>query len=159
MRKSEIGHRRYQTRLKPVTNWPPLTALIDLMFLLLIFFFLSGAFVRVSGIKVDLPRVPRTDVMDLEKFIITIAPDGRAPDGCLFYFNDRPVTLEGLKQQLSEVRGRMNGGSSATVVIRPGQGVPTERILDVMVIAAGAQLASFIATAPPGEKPETVFGQ
>ena len=32
-----LGARRFQTRLKPVSGWPPLVALIDLMFLLLLF--------------------------------------------------------------------------------------------------------------------------
>ena len=154
MIRHEIGRRRYQTRLKPLSGWPELTALVDILFLVLIFFFLSSSFVRVSGISVNLPRVRTSGVADLEKYIVTLAP---GPDGKpLLYFNDQPVSRESLKQQLNEVRGRSR---NASVVIRADRRVPFETVAEVIALAESARLSSFIAVNPPSERREAVFGQ
>ena len=63
MIRHEIGRRRYQTRLKPLSGWPELTALVDILFLVLIFFFLSSSFVRVSGISVNDPVITSEGVV------------------------------------------------------------------------------------------------
>ena len=98
--RTALGSRHFQTRLKPVSGWPPLVALIDLMFLLLLFFVLATSFVRVSGIQVDLPRVQGGSVVDMERYVVTVVPSDRKDlnKPALVYFNDRPVTLEQLKQ-------------------------------------------------------------
>ena len=64
----KFGSRRYAPKLKPKTGWPELTALIDVLFLSLLFFALSGSFVRVSGIGVELPRMEAPNVADVERF-------------------------------------------------------------------------------------------
>lgn len=156
MIRPEIGKRRYQTRLRPVSGWPDLTALIDVLFLTLIFFFLSSSFVRVSGISVELPRVSPSSVASLEKFIISITPDNGTNSKCLIYFNDQPVSRESLKQQLNEVRGRSR---NASVVIRADRRVPFETVAEVIALAESARLSSFIAVNPPSERREAVFGQ
>ncbi len=156
MIKTEIGKRRYRTRLTPRSGWPELTVVIDVLFLALIFFFLSNSFVRVSGISVALPQVSASNVVDMEKFIVTIVPPQHHGGSCLLYFNEQPVTTELLKQRLGELRGRAR---SASVIIRADRAVPFETVTEVMSLAAAARLASFIAVAPPSEKPETVFGQ
>ncbi|UKI33820.1 MAG: hypothetical protein L6W00_10595 [Lentisphaeria bacterium] len=74
MIRTDIGRRRYRTRLKPLSGWPEVIALVDIFFLALIFFFLSGSFVRVSGISVELPRVRPSNIADMEKFVVTITP-------------------------------------------------------------------------------------
>lgn len=158
MRKSAIGQRRYQTRLKPVSGWPALTALIDVMFLLLLFFFLSASFVRVSGISVELPRVRPTNIADMERYIISVVPaDPQQPEkGCLVYFNDRPMTVEALKQELNLVHGRSR---TASIIILADRRAPHGAVTEIMAIAESSQLASFIVVTPPGQKPETVFIQ
>ncbi len=155
MIRTEIGKRRYQTRLRPLSGWPELTALIDVLFLTLIFFFLSSSFVQVSGISVELPRVQSSSVASLEKFIISIAP-GNGTAKCLIYFNDQPMNMETLKQQLNEVRGR---SKNASVVIRPDRRVDFETVAEIMALAESAKLSSFIAVNPPTERRETVFEQ
>ncbi len=151
-----IGKRRYRTRLKALSGWPELTALIDILFLGLFFFFLSSSFVRVSGINVELPKVRPSSVADLERFVVTVmAP--QAPDGkCPLYFNDQPVSLEMLKQQLGELHGK---SQTASVIIRADQRVPFETVASVMALAEAAEVSSFLAVTPRSNRPETVFGQ
>ena len=154
MNNPSIGDRRYEPRLRPKSGWPELTALIDVMFLVMLFLFLSSSFVRVSGIRVNPPRVRPSSVADLEKFVVTIARNSEG--GRLLYFNDRPVTLESLKQQFNEVHGRSR---NATIIILADQGVTLEQSAEVMALAEAAELASFLVTSAPDTRPETVFGQ
>ena len=57
-----IGARRYKPGLKPKSGWPELTALIDVLFLVLLFLFLSSSFVRVTGIRVNPPQIGKAHV-------------------------------------------------------------------------------------------------
>lgn len=66
-----VTMRRYRSRLTPLTGRPDLTPLINVMFLVLIFFMLSSSFVQVSGIRVDLPEVNAPSSIDIEKFIVS----------------------------------------------------------------------------------------
>lgn len=156
MIKREIGQRRYQTRLKSLSGWPELTALIDVLFLTLLFLFLSASFVRVSGIKVELPKVRVSSAVSLERFIVTIMPPASVGQPYLFYFNDQPISLEMLKQRLTEVSGRSR---NASIIIRADRRVPFEQAAQVMALAEAAKLSSFIAVIPASVSQETVFGQ
>lgn len=144
--------RRYRSRLKPFAGLPPLIALIDILFLTLIFFMVSSSFVQISGIKVDLPRIGATTSAGIEKFIVTIA---WAPEGAKIYFNDQEVDEEALKEKLAEVSGISR---SAAIVIRADRRVAGEVTLQVISLAARANLASFIEGMPEGARQETYFG-
>ena len=117
---------------------------------------LIGSFDTQLAFSAFLPQVSASNVVDMEKFIVTIVPPQHHGGSCLLYFNEQPVTTELLKQRLGELRGRAR---SASVIIRADRAVPFETVTEVMSLAAAARLASFIAVAPPSEKPETVFGQ
>ncbi|MDR0931722.1 MAG: biopolymer transporter ExbD [Victivallales bacterium] len=151
---ASIGTRRYLPKLKPKSGWPELTALIDILFLVLLFLFLYSSFVRVTGIKVNLPRVQPSSFADLERFVVTITRNGDG--GRLLYFNDRPIKIEELKQQFNEVHGR---SQSATIIILADREVTLEQSAEIMALAEAAELASFLVTIQPGSRPETVFGQ
>ena len=84
MNNPSIGDRRYKPRLRPKSGWPELTALIDVMFLVMLFLFLSSSFVRVSGIRVNPPRVRPSSVADLEKFVETLLVSALEPAQQLF---------------------------------------------------------------------------
>lgn len=151
----ELGRRRYRTRLRFHSGWPELTALVDILFLALLFFVLSISFVRVSGISVALPRVNAQNTAALERFVISLTPP--EPDGGLrgdIYFRDKLVSINGLREQLSLLHDR---SKRASVIIRADRNVPFEAVAEVMAIAEAAQLPSFIAVMPPGEKLSAPF--
>ena len=155
---TSLGSRRFQTRLKAVSGWPPLVALIDLMFLLLLFFVLATSFVSVSGIQVNLPQVRGGNVVDMERYVVTVVPSDRKnlSKPALIYFNDRQVTPEQLKQELNTVR---NHSRSASVIIMADKDVPQGVFAEIMGIAENAQLSVFLPMAAPEEKNTSVFLQ
>ena len=149
-----IGRQRYMPRLKPHYGWPALIALIDIFFLMLLFFVLSRSFVRVSGISVELPRSKAPNVAALERFIVSITPPSEPGRPCTIYYQDKPVKSEELLEHLSKLR---DANRQSAVIIRADRRVPFDVVAGVMAIAEAAELSSFIAVTPPGENPETRF--
>jgi len=74
--------------------------LIDVVFLLLIFFMLTSSYIFQPGIKIDLPKAVTSEVIQEKNLIITVSAEGAT------YFNNLPVSLKQLKKQLSEAAGQ-----------------------------------------------------
>ncbi len=147
-----LGARRYRSRLVPLSGRPDFTPLVDIMFLMLVFFLLSSSFVQISGIKVDLPQAGTTTTTDIEKFIISAAWQEDGP--ALLYFNDSPVDIESLKEKLAEISGL---SKTATVVLRVDNRIPFSTVAQLMTLAEKADLATFIAVLPQENAPDAVF--
>ena len=144
-----FGERRYRTRLKYYSGWPELTALVDILFLALLFFVLASSFVRVSGVRVSLPQVKARNTAALERFVVSLTPpeNGGNPGGNI-YFRDKLCSVNELREELSLLHDR---AKRATIIIRADRDVPFERVAEVMAIIEAAQLPSFVAVTLPGE--------
>ena len=68
--------------------------MIDVVFLLLIFFMLTSNFVIQPGIKVSLPRAITSEVMSSENLVVTLTGQD------LLFLNDKPITVNELVTQL-----------------------------------------------------------
>lgn len=155
-RSTPVGKRRYAPTLKPKSGWPELTALIDVMFLALMFFALSGSFVRISGISVELPRVQAPDVADVERFVVTVSPPETPGKPCQVYFQDKLMSVELLQQHFSRLR---DTSARASIIIFADRRVPFDAVSRIMAYAEAAKISSFIALAPPNAKQDTRFEQ
>ncbi len=68
-----------------------LSPLIDIVFLLLIFFMLSSSFILQPGIKVNLPKALSSQSLhQTNHALITITPNGN------LYFNDTIISMDNL---------------------------------------------------------------
>ena len=139
-----LGARRYRTRLKQRAGLLQTAALIDLFFLLLFFILLASSVVRISGIRVNLPRAEVPQAADLGRAIVTItAPD--TPGGQYkIYYRDR------LMKDENQFRNELlaSGKSEKVLVIRADQAVSAGTLSRIMAIAEAAEMASFIAVQP-----------
>jgi biopolymer transport protein ExbD len=70
--------------------------LIDVVFLLLIFFMLTSSYIFQPGIKIDLPKAVTSDVIGEKNLIITISSKDR------IYLKGSQVTLKQLKSRLAK---------------------------------------------------------
>ena len=61
--------------------------LIDVVFLLLIFFMLTSNFVLQPGIKISLPRAITSEVLSGENLVVLLTGQD------LLYLNDKPITI------------------------------------------------------------------
>lgn len=151
-----FGQRRYRTRLKYRCGWPELTALADILFLSLLFFVIASSFVRVSGIKVDLPRVDTRSSEALERFVVSLTPsEGGDGAGVNIYFREKRCgSIGDLQQELAELHRHSVG---AKVIIRADRNVPFEEVARIMDAAKSENLSCFIAVKVPEEDVSAPF--
>lgn len=143
--------RKYRSKLPMLSGRPDLTPLIDVLFLSLIFFMLSSSFVKMYGIKVEIPKVGPSRYSSVEKYIISVV---RGTDRNIIYFKDEEVTLDTLAEKLADLAGE---NPNCTVVISVDGGVPFELVANVMAMAERAGLASFIAVSGESSRKDAVF--
>ncbi len=151
-----IGRRRYSTKLQPRHGWPELTALADILFLALLFFFLSGSFVWVTGIPVELPHAAPVMTASLERFIVTMRRPVEKDAAILYYFNDRPVKHDELKALFNQMHSHSR---TASIIIRADRNVPTGKTYELMSMAGAEGLSCFLAGTIPEEQSEIIFGK
>jgi len=105
--------------------------LIDVVFLLLIFFMLASTFIEPRGVDIRLSGGNDQPVTSVDgPLVVEITPDGT-------------VKLNGLRlsvEQLTvEIMGRIKGDRNRVVTIMAGAEIPVQKLIDIMdhVRAAG----------------------
>ncbi len=124
---------------------PGMTSMIDIVFLLLLFFVLSSTFVLQPGIKVRLPRTVTTESPARKDLVLVIARDKRV------FLNNTQVPFNALWGRLIN---ELKFQPGAALILRADRDVPHGFVVRVMDVAkqAGADRIA-IATAPT-RKPE-----
>lgn len=98
-----------------------LTPLIDIVFLLLVFFLLTTHFIEEDGIGVRLPSAASTTTRERNEVALAITRDGR-------------LFLAGQQVALADLGRKLQGILTAdtTVVIRGDRDVPLQKAVTVM---------------------------
>jgi biopolymer transport protein ExbD len=117
-----------ERRRKADTNLN-IAPLIDIVFLLLIFFVLSSHFVLHKGFKVKLPKAVSAQTQKSEQTTVFIDKAGG------IYLNDAQVQLQELKTLL---RSELNKANSKTVIIKADEDISLGLAVRVMDIAKEA---------------------
>ncbi|MDP7560988.1 MAG: biopolymer transporter ExbD [Nitrospinota bacterium] len=119
---------------------PGMTGMIDIIFLLLLFFVLSSTFILQPGIKIKLPRALTTEQPARKDLILIIARDRRV------FLNNEQLPFNALWGRLIE---ELKFQPEAVLVLRADRDVPHGFVVRVMDVAkqAGADRIA-IATAP-----------
>jgi biopolymer transport protein ExbD len=119
---------------------PDLTPLIDMVFLLLIFFLLTSFFIRPS-VPVDLPEAAEAQYEEQQDVTITIEKDGR------ILLDGRPMTKKRLEDTLQWVFASTD---ATRAVIQSDRAVPFGLVVEAMDVAkrAGAEGLSFLVDQP-----------
>lgn len=86
---------RFNKKLEIEKGQLDIAPLIDVVFLLLIFFMLTSSFVFQPGIRVDLPKAVTSEVLQREILVIDITRDDE------IFINDRPVNDEELFSRIT----------------------------------------------------------
>ncbi|RMF90216.1 MAG: biopolymer transporter ExbD [Nitrospinota bacterium] len=130
------------TRRKRVENTLNIAPLIDIVFLLLIFFLLTSTFMH-TGIELTLPEAQTAEVQDVEEHVISLTGEGE------LYLDLEPVSWEDLPERLQQ---SLANSPEKVVVINADRGVPLGFFVRAMDISrqAGA-LEVTISTRPPGD--------
>lgn len=113
-----------------------LTPLVDMLFLILLFFLVTSSFIEQPNIKLELPSTKYASPGKLEERVLTISQDGK------LFFQNEPVERNNLIQALTKA---FTGQSEKTLVLRADKNVPYGVVIDVMDAAKGAGLKKIIA--------------
>ncbi|HEV7866854.1 MAG TPA: biopolymer transporter ExbD [Chthoniobacteraceae bacterium] len=116
--------------------------LVNVIFLVLVFFALSSRFVLQPGMAVSLPVSAFTlgPQMDAKIVSVTAAP---VPT---IYFLDQKMTLEELRQQLTAHRGR-----ERSLIVKADRGTPYDLVMQIM--NEGLKLGFSVVLATGAERP------
>lgn len=107
----------------------PLTSLIDIVFLLLIYFLLTTNFMVEEGIKVRLPQAKASAPQTEEVITVYVDRQGRA------FLGTKEVSMAALFDGLKEM---LNGKKDKLVVVRADRAVILNKAVKVMDVAKAA---------------------
>ncbi|MCX8028451.1 MAG: biopolymer transporter ExbD [Brevinematales bacterium] len=99
------------------------TPLIDVMFLLTIFFMLTSTIIKTSAINVNLPKSVVSDSQPRTQIIITITKDNK------FYLNDYPISLQDISPTIKRITVK---DPNIPVIIRGDRDIPYQTVIEVM---------------------------
>ncbi len=124
---------RIKRYIKPVIN---IASLVDVLFLLLIFFMVTSAFVEQPNIKLELPATRHSEVSKVERTVLTISRDGQ------LFLKEKPVEKQNLEKELRRLR--LDTGDEV-LVLKADKMVPYGDVVDIMDDAKGAGFKKVVA--------------
>lgn len=160
---------RTRSNLRNGPGFLEVIPLINVLFLLLLFFLLANSMVFQAGIPVELPAAVQPEMRAAEKLIVTLTRTG------LLFFNDKPVQWDELERELRDLvldrrlvlSRRLPGDSADAVrtpllVLRADRAAPYARVVEIMSLARALNLGVYLITdaprdprAAPGTTPPT----
>jgi biopolymer transport protein ExbD len=129
-----------------------LTPLIDVVFLLIIFFMLSATFVVQSSIPVEIPEADGSSKWEEKDLTITLmqGKDGPGGGGKIFVGNDEMTSMAQLSERLAD---ELAAHPKLMVLIRPDARIEAGRLVRVMGIASSVGIENYgLAARPPDEE-------
>ena len=134
--------RKRKKRSKIVIN---ITSLIDVIFLLLIFFLLTSTFSDQPGLKIQLPRAFSSQPREVEDLVISITRGGEV------YINQKPVERSRLGEELKKLADNRDQPS---VILKADREVSYGIVVELIDLSRRAGLEKIVAlTAAGGESP------
>jgi len=127
------GRRNLRRRRIPVAPGLDLTPMVDVVFLLIIFFMVSTTFITLeSGLPVDLPQAQSAQAQPSDLPTVTVTRESRV---FLAGAEVEPADLVVLLQEAMQASGQ------TTVVLRADETVPHGFVVEIMdlIRTAGAQ--------------------
>ena len=110
-----------------------LTPMLDVVFILLIFFIVTSVFVKEAGYEINYPEATMVDGVEGEPILMAITPSGEIwMDGDIIPPRNLRLRIE---QRLAE-------SPNAAVVIQADQNAPNEFVLMIMNAAREAEAPS-----------------
>ncbi len=97
--------------------------LVDIVFLLLLFFLLTSKFIKQPGMKIDLPRAQAARQQDRQDIIVSITRDER------YFLNGAPLDVMDVRSALCE---KIKANERKIVIIKADKKTPLQPVVSVM---------------------------
>ncbi len=112
-----------------------ITSLIDVLFILLIFFMVTSTFLEQPGMKLELPKAKSANVEKVENLVVYIDEDRQ------LFLNDKPVAIDRL---LNQLRDLIAENEEPTLVLRADRSVPHGLVVTAMDLAKQAGIKRLV---------------
>ena len=112
-----------------------ITPLIDVLFILLIFFMVSSSFVEQPGMKLELPTIQSKEVERVENLVIHISREGT------ILFANKETNLEDLG---AEIKAMIPNIETKTLVLKADKETEHGLIVQIMDIAKRSGLTKIV---------------
>ncbi len=103
-----------------------MTSLIDVMFILLIFFMVTSSFIEQPGMKLELPATKSRQIARVERMVIYINREGE------MFLNDKPVEPATLAE---EIKALLPYSEQKTLILKADKEAEHGLVVEVMDIA------------------------
>jgi biopolymer transport protein ExbD len=117
-----------------------ITSLIDVIFMLLLFFMITSTFLEQPGIKLELPSA-KAEATEPQEYVLTVDKQGG------LFLNRQAVTMDGLEAEIRKVLPKMKDGA---LVLKADQEISHGLVVRVMDLAKRGGVKKLII----GTKPE-----
>lgn len=117
-----------------------LTPMLDVVFIMLIFFIVTASFVKESGIDVNKPDAPTAEKQDRANILIAISAKGE------IFIDRRRVDIRAVRANIERLHAENPQGS---VVIQADKDSRTEKLIAVMDAARAAGVYNVAIAANP----------
>jgi biopolymer transport protein ExbD len=118
-----------------------ITSLIDVTFMMLLFFMITSSFLEQPGIKLELPSAKTSAHAEPQEYVLTIDKKGE------LFLNRQPVNLAGLE---AEIRNALPKMKDSALVLKADQEISHGLVVRVMDMARRGGVKKLII----GTKPE-----
>lgn len=111
---------KFKRRLKMEKGMIDLTPMVNIFFLLFVFFLFTSSFIFQPGIKVSLPKAVTSEVIQLDNVTITVTKDDK------IYLEDKQITIADLVSRLKILAKEKMG-----LLIKADNRAPLGRIVEI----------------------------
>jgi len=111
---------KFKRRLKIEKGLIDLTPMVNIFFLLFVFFLFTSSFIFQPGIKVSLPKAVTSEIMQQDNITVTITKDDK------IYLEDKQITIDELKARLGILAKEKTG-----LLIRADSRAPLGRVVEI----------------------------
>jgi biopolymer transport protein ExbD len=118
------------------------TSLIDVLFLLLIFFMISTTFLSTPAIQLELPKAKNADAVRQEPLVVYVDAQGD------LFLNDEPVDVALLPAALKD---KLLENDDKAVILKADSRVSHGSVVEVMDIVKGAGARRLVVSTQPAE--------
>lgn len=104
-----------------------LTSLIDVMFILIIFYSVTSTFMEQPGIELNLPEASTSEVVQIKDNVLFIYPDSS------IYLNQKKISLDSLDKALEQLKAK---SKSSNLILQADEKIPNGFVVKLMDIAS-----------------------
>ena len=118
-----------------------ITSLIDVLFLLLIFFMVSSTFVEKPGMDLELPESESSTLKEVKDMVLQIQPDDK------MFLNGKDVSMSNIRTYLEE---EYRNNPDAALILKADKAVTHGKVVSIMDLAKQLGITKLIiATRQP----------